>query len=101
MHPLGKSPVMTDGNVTIAESGAIVEYLVDSYGKDSLKPKPGTADYWAYVEWMHYGEGSAMLPLMLALYTSRLGEAARPAQAAHRQRDRQSLHLYGNAADGP
>ena len=76
VHPLGKSPVMTDGDITIAESGAIVEYLIDTYGKGSLKPKPGTADYWRYVEWMHYAEGSAMLPLMLALYTSRLGEGA-------------------------
>ena len=78
VHPLGKSPVMTDGAITIAESGAVIEYLIDTYGKGAFKPKPGTADYWAYIEWIHYGEGSAMLPLMLALYTSRLGEAAAP-----------------------
>ena len=78
VHPLGKSPVMTDGNITIAESGAVIEYLIDTYGSGGFKPKHGTADYWTYIEWLHYGEGSAMLPLMLALYTARLGEAAAP-----------------------
>ncbi len=75
VHPLGKSPVVTDGGKTIAESGAIVEYLIDTYGNGRLKPAPGSDDYWKYVEWMHYGEGSAMLPLLLALYTNMLGEA--------------------------
>jgi glutathione S-transferase len=75
VHPLGKSPVITDGNKTIAESGAIVEYLIDTYGKGRFKPKTGSDDYWKYVEWIHYGEGSAMLPLLLALYTAMLGEA--------------------------
>lgn len=76
VHPLGKSPVITDGNRTIAESGAIVEYLIDTYGKGGLKPKQNSDDYWHYVEWMHYAEGSAMLPLLLALYTGMLGDAA-------------------------
>ena len=76
VHPLGKSPVITDGNKTIAESGAIVEYLIDTYGKGMLRPKAGSDDYWKYVEWMHYAEGSAMLPLLLALYTGMLGDAA-------------------------
>ena len=76
VHPLGKSPVITDGNKTIAESGAIVEYLIDTYGKGKLKPKTGTDDYWQYVEWLHYAEGSAMLPLLLALYTGMLGDGA-------------------------
>ncbi|MBV9989975.1 MAG: glutathione S-transferase family protein [Alphaproteobacteria bacterium] len=75
VHPLGKSPVITDGDKTIAESGAIVEYLIDTYGDGRLKPAPASSDYWKYVEWMHYGEGSAMLPLLLALYTAMLGEA--------------------------
>jgi glutathione S-transferase len=74
VHPLGKSPVITDGNKTIAESGAIVEYLIDTYGKGKFKPKAGTDEYWQYIEWMHYAEGSAMLPLLLALYTGMLGE---------------------------
>ena len=75
VHPLGTSPVITDGDKTIAESGAIVEYLIDTYGKGRFKPKAGSDDYWKYVEWMHYAEGSAMLPLLLALYTAMLGDA--------------------------
>ncbi len=67
---------ITDGAKTMAESGAIVEYLIDTYGKGKLKPKAGTDDYWKYVEWLHYAEGSAMLPLLLALYTGMLGDAA-------------------------
>ena len=78
VHPLGKSPVITDGDKTIAESGAIVEYIIERYGNGRLKPKPGSNDYWKYVEWMHYAEGSAMLPLMLNLYVSRLKEAGAP-----------------------
>jgi glutathione S-transferase len=76
IHPLGKSPVITDGDRTIAESGAIVEYVIDRYGNGRLKPKHGTDDYWKYVEWMHYAEGSAMLPLLLALYAGLLGDGA-------------------------
>ncbi|MGC8535578.1 MAG: glutathione S-transferase family protein [Rhizomicrobium sp.] len=78
IHPLGKSPVMVDGATTIAESGAIVEYLIDVYGKGRFRPAHGTTDYWKYVEWMHYAEGSAMLPLMLALYAGTLGDGAAP-----------------------
>jgi len=76
VHPLGKSPVLEDGKRVIAESGAEVEYLIDTYGKGKFKPKAGTDDYWRYVEWMHYAEGSAMLPLLMALYTGMLGDAA-------------------------
>ena len=76
VHPLGKSPVITDNGKTIAESGAIVEYLIDTYGGGKFKPKAGTGDYWKYIEWMHYAEGSAMLPLLMALYTGMLGDAA-------------------------
>jgi glutathione S-transferase len=78
VHPLGKSPVITDGDRTVAESGAIVEYVLDTYGNGRLKPKHGTDDWWAYVGWMHFAEGSAMLPLLMALYSSLLGDAAAP-----------------------
>ena len=78
VHPLGKSPVIEDGGIKIAESGAEVEYIIDTYGNGKFKPKAGTKEYWQYIEWMHFAEGSAMLPLMLALYTSRLGDAAAP-----------------------
>lgn len=80
VHPLGKSPVIVDGGRTIAESGAIVEYLVRTHGHGRLAPAVGTPAYDDYVHWLHFAEGSAMLPLMLALYTSRLGEAAAPLQ---------------------
>jgi len=80
VHPLGKSPVITDGDKTIAESGAIVEYILERYGNGRMRPKPGADDYWKYVEWMHFAEGSAMTPLLLALYTSLLGDAASPLQ---------------------
>jgi glutathione S-transferase len=76
VHPLGKSPVIEDGKRRIAESGAIVEYIIDTYGSGRLRPKLGTDDYWTYVEWMHYAEGSAMLPLLMALYATFLGDAA-------------------------
>jgi glutathione S-transferase len=78
IHPLGKSPVIVDGDIKIAESGAVVDYIVRRYGKGAMMPAPGTAEYEAYNEWMHYAEGSAMLPLMLNLYVSRLKDAAAP-----------------------
>jgi len=78
IHPLGKSPVLEDDGKIIAESGAEIEYLIDTYGNGRFKPKPGTNEYWQYVEWIHYGEGSAMLPLLLALYTGMLGDGAAP-----------------------
>ena len=82
IHPLGKSPVITDGDTTIAESGAIVDYIIRRYGqgkdKPAMMPALGSADYEAYNEWMHYSEGSAMLPLLLNLYVGRLKEAGAP-----------------------
>ncbi len=78
VHPLGKSPVITDGNKTIAESGAIVEYIIDTYGHGKMKPKHGTDEYWKYIEWMHYAEGSAMLPLLMALFMGFPGVVADP-----------------------
>ena len=78
VHPLGKSPVITDGDVRIAESGAIADYIIRTYGKGAMMPAAGSADYEAYNEWLHYAEGSAMLPLMLNFYVSRLKEAGAP-----------------------
>ncbi len=78
IHPLGKSPVITDGALTIAESGAILEYLVDSYGAQApaglgpLKPAPGTEAYRQYIYWMHYAEGSLMPSLVMKLIFSRI-----------------------------
>jgi glutathione S-transferase len=76
VHPLGKSPVITENGRTIAESGVIVEYLIDRYGNGKFKPAEASDDHWKYVEWMHFAEGSAMLPLLMALYTGMLGDAA-------------------------
>ena len=78
VHPLGKSPVLEDGQLKIAESGAIVDYLVRTYGADRFSPPVGTIEHEAYLEWLHYAEGSAMLPLMIQLYVTRLGEAGAP-----------------------
>jgi len=78
VHPLGKSPVITDGNRTIIESGAIIDYLIRRHGGGRLQPAPEIPAYDEYVQWMHYAEGSAMLPLMLNLYATRLGDAAAP-----------------------
>ncbi len=78
VHPLGKSPVITDGALTLAESGAIVDYIIRRHGEGRLAPAPDAPEREAYLEWLHYAEGSAMLPLMLQLYTMRLGEAAAP-----------------------
>jgi glutathione S-transferase len=78
VHPLGKSPVITDGDVRIAESGAIVDYIIRRYGKGTMMPAAGSAEYEAYNEWLHYSEGSAMLPLMLNLYVGRLKEGGAP-----------------------
>jgi len=75
VHPLGKSPVITDGESTVAESGAIVEYLVRKYGRDRFMPEENSSEFVLYLHWMHYAEGSAMLPVMLSLYVMRLGDA--------------------------
>ena len=78
IHPLGKSPVVQDGGHTIIESGAIVDYLIRRHGQGRLQPAAGSDDFEAYNQWLHYAEGSAMLPLMLKLYASRLGDGAAP-----------------------
>ncbi len=78
VHPLGKSPVITDGDLTIAESGAIVEYLVERYGNGKLVPLPGTPEKIRYTYWLHFAEGSAMLPLVMKLIFGRLETAPMP-----------------------
>ena len=78
VHPLGKSPVVEDDGVTLIESGAIVDYLIRRHGGESLRPAVDSADFESYQQWLHYAEGSAMLPLLLKLYVSRLGEAGAP-----------------------
>ena len=78
VHPLGKSPVVTDGDLTLAESGAIVEYLVERYGNGRLAPQPGTPAYLRYRYWLHYAEGSAMSPLLLKLVFDKIETSPMP-----------------------
>lgn len=80
VHPLGKSPVITDQGRTVHESGAIIDYLVRRHGGGRLAPAAGGDAYETYNQWLHYAEGSAMLPLMLQLYVGRLGDAGAPLQ---------------------
>lgn len=78
VHPLGKSPVITDDARTVAESGAILEYLVDTYGAGRLRPADRSEERLRYTYWMHYAEGSAMPPLLLKLVASRIASAPVP-----------------------
>jgi glutathione S-transferase len=77
VHPLGKSPVITDGAITVAETGAIVEYLVDKAG-GALRPEAGTADQRRYTYWLHFAEGSAMPPLLMALVFGKIRTSPMP-----------------------
>jgi len=78
VHPLGKSPVVTDGDRTIAESGAIIDYVIRRYGGGRLQPEPASPLYDQYVHWLHYAEGSATVPLLLQMYTMLMGGGAAP-----------------------
>jgi glutathione S-transferase len=78
VHPLGKSPVITDGERTLAESGAIVEYLVERYGAGRLAPAPGTPERLRYTYWLHFAEGSMMPPLLLKLVFDRVETGPMP-----------------------
>ncbi len=85
IHPLGKSPVIEHDDLIIAETGAIIVYLLDAFGADEagkcrFRPEKGTQDFVDYVHFLHFAEGSAMLPLLLALYTGFLGDVAAPIQ---------------------
>ena len=78
VHALGKSPVIVDDGRTVHESGAIVDYLIRRHGAGRLAPDPASTEFDDYLQWLHYAEGSAMLPLMLHLYVGRLGDAGAP-----------------------
>ncbi|MCC2603366.1 glutathione S-transferase family protein [Sphingopyxis yananensis] len=81
IHPLGKSPVLEDDGRIISESGAIVEYICRCHGGQHLVPAVEDASYIRYLEFLHFAEGSAMTPILLNLYTSRLGDAGLPLRA--------------------
>jgi len=78
VHPLGKAPVITDGERTVAESGAIVEYLVNTYGNGKLKPADGSPGSFAYLYWMHYAEGTFMPLMIMSLIMNRIENAKVP-----------------------
>jgi glutathione S-transferase len=78
VHPLGKSPVISDGDLVVAESGAIVEYLVEQYGQGRLKPAAGTPARLRYSHFLHYAEGSAMPPLLLKLVFDKVENSPMP-----------------------
>jgi len=96
IHPLGKSPVITDGTLALAESGAIIEYLVERYGAGRLIPPPGTAERLRYTYWLHYAEGSAMPPLLLKLVFDRIEQQPMPffAQPIARQISRRTKDMF-------
>ncbi|HEX7988370.1 MAG TPA: glutathione S-transferase [Duganella sp.] len=78
IHPLGKSPVITDDGVVVAESGAIVEYLVETYGAGRLVPPAGTAERRRWTYFLHFAEGSAMAPLLMKLVFDRVETSPAP-----------------------
>lgn len=99
VHPLGKSPVLEDDGRIVTESGAITDYIIRRHGGGRLAPAPGSDAHETYLEWLHFAEGSAMTPFLLALYTARLGEAAAP--LAPRIQEQIGAHVaYFSAALG-
>ncbi len=80
IHPLGKAPVIDDGGCIVAETGAIVEYLVDKAG-GKLGAPPNRDDFLRYRQFLHYAEGSMMPPLLALLVVNRLGLLGKPAKA--------------------
>lgn len=78
VHPLGKSPVITDGDLTVAESGAIIDYLAHTYGKDTLLPPAGAQAWLDYTYWLHYAEGSLMPPLVMRLVFEKVKTSPMP-----------------------
>ncbi len=78
IHPLGKSPVISDDGVTIAESGAIIEYLAERYGAGRLTPQAGSKESLRYRYWMHYAEGSLMPLMVMSLIFGRIAHPPMP-----------------------
>jgi glutathione S-transferase len=100
IHPLGKSPVIRDNGRVIIESGAILEYIARVYGKGRLAPAESSQHWPRYLQLMHYAEGSAMLPLMLRLYTNRLGDAGKPLEPRIVSEIENHIGFLSNELDG-
>jgi glutathione S-transferase len=89
LHGLGKAPVITDGDRVVAESGAIIEYVIEVHGGGRLRPTVGSDDWVRYLQWMHLIEGSVTLPFILGIYVGMLGDAGKPLHArVHGEIDR-------------
>ena len=97
VHPLGKSPVICDGDLVLPESGAIIEFLTERYGKGGFAPPRDSSDYARYLYWLHYAEGSVMFPILLMFYTSRFGGDV---MAPVRDRAFDQLTLHFNYLEG-
>jgi glutathione S-transferase len=100
IHPLGKSPVLQHAGRVFAESGAIVEYFAEHEGGGKLAVPPGDPARFDYLYWMHFAEGSAMLPLLLKLYVGLLGEAGAPLMTARIEPEIASHLAHADAALG-
>jgi glutathione S-transferase len=100
VHPLGKSPVVTDGDNTVIESGAIIDYILRHHGGGRLLPTAGTVEHEQYLQWLHYAEGSAMLPLMLRMYTARLPDGGAALQPRIDDELNRHLGYMDRALDG-
>ena len=100
VHPLGKSPVLTDAGNTVIESGAIIDYILRRHGGGRLMPAAGSSEHEQYLQWLHYAEGSAMLPLMLRMYTGRLPDGGAALQPRINDELNRHLGYMNRALDG-
>lgn len=100
VHPLGKSPVVEKDGKRLAESGAVIEFLAESEGGGALTVAPGRPARADYLYWLHYAEGSAMLPLLLKLYVGMLGEAGAPLMAARVEPEIDNYLSHANTSLG-
>jgi glutathione S-transferase len=94
VHPLGKGPIMRDGDTVIPESGAIIEYIIHRYGNGRLAVPPDSPDYAHYLEWMHAAEGTAMLQLLAQWRLNRMGTDAGSPIAQAQQENTNNLLKY-------
>lgn len=103
-NPFGKVPAIEDGDVTIIESGAIIEYLLDTYGEGRLRPAPGTRDYYRYLEWVHGSETLAGFTSVVLFTASRAPEECRSEALTQAAADRSRFGLASverDFGDGP
>ncbi len=78
IHPLAKAPVIVDDGITLCESGAVMEYILNTYGQQRLRPQQDSKDYYAYLEWLHFAEGSLALPVITSMLMGMEERGAKP-----------------------